>query len=78
MLSENDGSMRRAFNEPSRGSITTVAPEFAAPKRTSPRSSEIAVNSRPSSFSRSSSAKTMSSLRRSMASVWSPPSPTPS
>ena len=42
-LSEWDGSMRRAFNEPSSGSTTTVTPEPGSPNATSPRSSEIDV-----------------------------------
>ena len=77
MLRLWEGSVRRAFSEPSIGSITTRASP-PSPKPTSPRSSEIATNEAPSSASCSSSAKTASSQRRSMTRVWSPPSPTPS
>ena len=77
MLSECEGSMRRAFSEPSSGSTITLTGDPESPKATSPRSSEIAVNWCPSACRRSSSANTMSSQRRSMASVRSPPSPIP-
>ncbi len=71
--------MRRAFSEPSIGSITTRGAGSGSPNATSPRSSEMATKSggRPRAV-RSSSAKTTSSQRRSMTSVRSPPSPTPS
>ena len=78
MLSEWEGSMRRAFSEPSSGSTITKVFPASSPNGTSPRSSEIAMNPWPSACNRSSSAKTMSSQRRSMASVRSPPSPIPS
>ena len=69
--------VRRALSEPSIGSITIRSGD-PAPKLTVPRSSEIASNSCPSPWRRSSSAKIASSQRRSITSVWSPPSPTPS
>ena len=77
MLSANAGSVRRAFSEPSIGSITTRSGAVPPPKTTSPRSSEIAVNSRPGACRRSSSAKTISSASRSITRLRSPPSPTP-
>ena len=77
MLRLWEGIVRRALSEPSIGSITTRASP-PAPKPTSPRSSETATKEAPSAASFSSSAKTASSQRRSIARVWSPPSPTPS
>ena len=43
-MSANDGSVRRAFSDPSIGSITTRSGAEPSPNTTSPRSSEIAVN----------------------------------
>ncbi len=63
MLSEWEGSVRRAFSEPSIGSITTRVAEPPSPNRTVPRSSEIAVKEWPAAWIASSSAKTMSSAR---------------
>ena len=78
MLTLCEGIVRRAFSEPSIGSITTRA-GAAAPNATSPRSSETATNdvARRRAAS-SSSANTASSQRRSITSAWSPPSPMPS
>ena len=69
--------MRRAFSEPSIGSITTRSGAEPSPNTTSPRSSEIAVKRAPASCSSSSSSKTISSASRSMTSERSPPSPRP-
>ena len=77
MLRLWEGIVRRAFSEPSIGSMTTRAGP-PSPKTTSPRSSEIATKEAPSAPSFSSSAKTSSSHSRSITRVWSPPSPTPS
>ena len=77
MLRLWEGRVRRALSEPSIGSITTRAGP-PAPKLTSPRSSETATKEAPCAASSSSSAKTASSQRRSITSVRSPPSPTPS
>ncbi len=77
MLRLWEGTVRRALSEPSIGSITTRAGP-PAPKPTSPRSSEIGRNEAPAAASPSSSAKTASSQRRSIARVRSPPSPIPS
>ncbi len=78
MLTLWQGIVRRAFREPSIGSITTRSGARGLPKLTVPRSSEIAVNSCPRSWMRSSSAKIASSQRRSITRVRSPPSPIPS
>jgi len=77
MLRLCEGIVRRALSEPSIGSITTRASPLE-PKETSPRSSDTATNEAPCAASASSSAKTASSQRRSIARVRSPPSPTPS
>ena len=78
MLRLCEGIVRRALSEPSIGSITTRAVAAGSRSETSPRSSETATNEAPCAASASSSAKTTSSQRRSIARVWSPPSPTPS
>ena len=77
MLRAKLGIVRRALSEPSIGSITTRAGSEPSPKSCSPRSSEIAVKRAPCACSASSSANTIASASRSITSVRSPPSPTP-
>ncbi len=77
MESAKEGRVRRAFSDPSIGSITTRSGADPSPNTSSPRSSEIAVKRAPAARSRSSSSKTIRSASRSMTSERSPPSPRP-